>query len=161
MATGVPVRQRTQSHHMGTGSVTYVYDKQHHLISTIMLRQYDGYTEGHGVDLAEFLKRYSERYEPGAPICMKRLRKRLFNHIMKTASDNSFHFLTPEVCGDGGYQYHIYPDIVRVYAYDENGDRKYRNANWKTNEFIHICQHFNPTEDENDDGDEEKEEEDK
>ena len=44
---------------MGTRSLTFIKEKHDKEYSINMYKQYDGYPKGYGVDLAQFLSRYT------------------------------------------------------------------------------------------------------
>ena len=112
---------------MGTGSLTYVYNTNGKIIF-IMYRQFDGYPEDHGLDIAEFLlsQRDSE---------MRKLADDLFSHFQETQGnyikevplDDPYFW-----CHD--YQYHIYSDKVKIVGMEKDCE-----FNWKTDEFKTFC----------------------
>lgn len=141
---------------MGTRSLTYIYDESGKVIIKMYL-QFDGYPRGVGIDLAKFLKSYSENpdnYEGYRSdveeeenesenkeneslkyIEMEKLSGVLISHFFITQGEYAMlisPFCTYYYCQD--YEYHIYQDKVRIL----DGEKEYE-ANWKTNEFKDLC----------------------
>lgn len=95
---------------MGTRSLTFVYDGINPVVN--MYRQYDGYPEGHGAELAEFLK--SGKITNGIPLGEN---KKFFNGIGDVAAQLVAEFkkeaggiyLYPATALDCGqdYEYHV------------------------------------------------------
>ena len=75
---------------MGTRSLTILYDNEHKEIA-VLYRQYDGYPDGHGKELAEYLAgaKYNDYH------C---LAANIVRHFKDTAADGE----------KGGYAYNIY-----------------------------------------------------
>ena len=114
---------------MGTRSLTYVYDgaKSENPEPLINLyRQYDGYMEGHGAELAEFLDGFHLVNGLGMDDNTKKiangmgdLAAQLIKHF-KT-EPGQFYLQVPRVGIDcwQEYEYHIYSDMIEVIAYDK------------------------------------------
>ena len=93
---------------MGTRSLTFTYDRDGEKIMCLY-RQFDGYPEGHGTDLATILNNTESNGMEclSASIVAK----------LKTGAYNIY--LYPTSVGDCGqeYEYHIYKDRVEIYGY--------------------------------------------
>jgi len=103
---------------MGTRSLTYVYEGDKPILN--MYRQYDGYPEGHGQELAEFL--LSGKMVNGIPVGEKGqlffngmgcLAAQLIANFKQSAGG---FYIYPVDCGDcwQEYEYHVYEDKVVV-----------------------------------------------
>lgn len=103
---------------MGTRSLTFVYDGDQPIIN--MYRQYDGYLEGHGQELAEFL--LSGEMVNGIPV--GREQPRFFNgmgclaaqmiaHFKKSAGGFYIYPVESRDCWQE-YEYHVYENKVVV-----------------------------------------------
>lgn len=92
---------------MGTRSLTYTYDTEGEKIMCLY-RQFDGYPEGHGSDLAEILNNTGSNGMEclSASIVAK----------LKTGAYNFY--LYPVTVGDCGqeYEYHVMKDHVEVFT---------------------------------------------
>lgn len=103
---------------MGTRSLTFVYgDDGRALIN--LYRQYDGYMEGHGQELAAFLK--DIRMGNGIPgdatnfaNGMGCLAAQIIAHFKDGAGGFYIHSVQATDCGQD-YEYHVYPHQVAVY----------------------------------------------
>jgi hypothetical protein len=93
---------------MGTRSLTFTYDNQEGTIMCLY-RQYDGYPEGHGNDLAEILNTTSNNGMEclSASIVAK----------LKTGAYNVY--LYPSDTDDAwqDYEYHVYENRVEVFTH--------------------------------------------
>ena len=93
---------------MGTRSLTYTYDGDGEKI-ICLYRQFDGYPEGHGLELADVLLNTSNNGIEclSASIVAK----------LKTGWGNVY--LYPVTSGDCGqeYEYHVYEDHVEIRGY--------------------------------------------
>ena len=107
---------------MGTRALTFVYDADNQPFLNLY-RQYDGYIEGHGAELAEFLAgktlvngygRESTELANG----MGCLAARLVAHFKETVGGFYIHPVTATQCGQD-YEYHVYEDRVIVKGYPE------------------------------------------
>jgi len=107
---------------MGTRSLTFVYEDYQPVIC--MYRQYDGYPEGHGTELANFLASI-EAVTNGIAVGETRrtangmgcLAAQLVAHL-KTETGNIYLYPTDSKdCGQE-YEYHIYTDRVTVYGWN-------------------------------------------
>ena len=112
---------------MGTRSLTFVYETYNdgHEPILCLYRQYDGYPEGHGLELVEFLR--GKRLVNG----MSGDTSMLFNGMGCLAASLVAHFKTaaggfyihaPIVGRDDGqdYEYHIYENRIVVKNYNGN-----------------------------------------
>ena len=114
---------------MGTRSLTYVYGdelKEDPKPLINLYRQYDGYVEGHGAELADFLNGMYVVNGLGVQDQDKKIANgmgcfaaQLVAHFKDGAGQ--FYLNTPEVGIDcwQEYEYHIYSDRVIIKAYDE------------------------------------------
>ena len=107
---------------MGTRALTFVYDADNQPFLNLY-RQYDGYIEGHGAELAEFLAgktlvngygRESTELANG----MGCLAASLVAHFKETVGGFYIHPVTATQCGQD-YEYHVYEDKVIVKGYPE------------------------------------------
>jgi hypothetical protein len=108
---------------MGTRSLTIVYEDENPIIN--MYRQFDGYVEGHGLELAEFLGEF-EAITNGIRVGETRktangmgcLAAQLIAHFKK---DVGGFYLYPTSATDCGqeYEYHVYYNSVVVKAPEE------------------------------------------
>ena len=99
---------------MGTRSLTFVYDESGDKIINLY-RQYDGYPEGHGQELAEFLNNGTlvnglrlvdeGKFYNG----MGCLAAQLVGHFKQSAGGFYLYPVTTDDCGQD-YEYHIYYD---------------------------------------------------
>jgi hypothetical protein len=107
---------------MGTRSLTFVYDGDKPIMN--MYRQFDGYTSGHGRELAEFL--LSGKMTNGIPVGVK---ENFFNGMGCLAAqlvgsfkkESGGFYLYPLDCTDcwQEYEYHVYENKVIVKNPDE------------------------------------------
>jgi hypothetical protein len=106
---------------MGTRSLTFVYDHEEPVIC--LYRQYDGYPEGHGAELAAFLEGFEivngfgqkrEKLANG----MGCLAAQLVAHFKDGVGQ--FYLHAPVVGRDDGqdYEYHVYPDKIMIKNYN-------------------------------------------
>lgn len=126
---------------MGTRSLTYVYDTDNTPV-VCMYRQYDGYMEGHGLELAEFLSPLavvnglgakSEKVANG----MGCLAAQMVAHFKDGAGQFYLHapVLGQDCCQD--YEYHVFKDTVRVISIGSNNDTVVFDDNWE--QFHSVC----------------------
>ena len=108
---------------MGTRALTFVYDADRQPFLNLY-RQYDGYIEGHGAELAEFLAgkklvngfgKESNDLANG----MGCLAASLVAHFKETVGGFYIHSVTSTDCGQD-YEYHVYKDRVIVKGYPES-----------------------------------------
>jgi hypothetical protein len=106
---------------MGTRSLTFVYDsykarngRTYHRPIINLYRQYDGYPEGHGAEIVEFLKQYTLTNGLGAGMPssktangMSCLAAQLVAHFKTEAGQFYLEPVTAKECGQD-YEYHIY-----------------------------------------------------
>jgi len=110
---------------MGTRSLTFVFEsyKNGDVPILCLYRQYDGYPEGHGAELAEFLSGFEIVNGFGQK------REKLANGMGCLAAQLVAHFKTevgqfyihaPILDRDDGqdYEYHIYQNKIRVKNYN-------------------------------------------
>lgn len=102
---------------MGTRALTFVYDADHQPFLNLY-RQYDGYIEAHGRELAEFLAgkklvngygRESTELANG----MGCLAASLVANFKETVGGFYIHSVTETECGQD-YEYHVYENRVKV-----------------------------------------------
>jgi len=91
---------------MGTRSLTFVYDDAEPVVC--MYRQFDGYPEGHGAELAEFLNTVEGTNGMGdvAALLVAHFKKEPYNF-----------YLHPPILGRDDwqeYEYHVHNDKVLV-----------------------------------------------
>lgn len=131
---------------MGTRSLTYVYDSTEFdaMAPLVCLyRQYDGYIQGHGKDVSEFLS--SRKLvnglgsdKEGVANGMGCLAALLISNL-KGNEAGQFYLYAPIIGQDVGqeYEYHIFKDSVVVYDGSIRDGRKVFNGTWE--EFSEIC----------------------
>ena len=135
---------------MGTRSLTYVFDTytnddgaEEHRPIINLYRQYDGYMEGHGLELAEFLAPYTvvnglglgeERKVANGMGC---LAGQLVAHFKKGAGQFYLHapVLGQDCCQE--YEYHVFKDSVKVISIGSNNDNVIFEGTWA--EFLAKC----------------------
>ena len=123
---------------MGTRSLTFVYEDNKAIIN--MYRQYDGYPEGHGQELADFLSGFAaitngirvgetRRTANGMGCLAAQL-------VANFKTEVGGFYLYPTSAKDCGqdYEYHVYQDKVVVKDYD--GKQLFRGT-W--NDFEDFC----------------------
>jgi len=102
---------------MGTRALTFVYDERGNTILNLY-RQYDGYIEGHGAELAEFLAGKTlvngfGREEKGIANGMGCLAAQMVAHFKDSVGGFYIHSVFETDCGQD-YEYHVYKDRVEV-----------------------------------------------
>ncbi len=102
---------------MGTRALTFVYDADRQPFLNLY-RQYDGYIEGHGAELAEFLagKKLVNGYGKESTELangMGCLAASLVANFKETVGGFYIHSVTSTDCGQD-YEYHVYKDRVKV-----------------------------------------------
>ena len=118
---------------MGTRSLTKIiekYDDNEEQVLTTMYRQYDGYMSGHGVDLAEWLSKFSvvngislaeERQVANGADC---LAAQMFAHFKN--GPGGIYLMHPDAhdCGEE-YIYYIYVhhDDITIKVYDTYSEK--------------------------------------
>jgi hypothetical protein len=128
---------------METRSLTYVYDNN----GKVIVKMYLGYPSRHGLDLAKFLKSYAkdphnysnEVILDNKYIEMEKLADNLVSHFFYTKGEYVMlisPFCSYYCCQD--YEYHIYPDKVRIVTYEEE-ECDECDVDWKTEDFEKIC----------------------
>lgn len=128
---------------MGTRSLTYVYDsyknEQGNKVNQPIIclyRQYDGYVEGHGLELAEYLASgnivngLGIRDAEGVWNGMGCLAAQLVAHFKQGAGGIYLH--APNLGRDDWqeYEYHVYQDKVIVYSIGSNNDNTIFDGSW-------------------------------
>lgn len=123
---------------MGTRSLTFVYEDNKAIIN--MYRQYDGYPEGHGQELAEFLGQFAAitngirvgetRKTANGMGCLAA------QLVANFKTDVGGFYLYPTSAKDCGqdYEYHVYQDKVVIKDYD--GKQLFKGT-WE--EFNNFC----------------------
>ncbi len=120
---------------MGTRSLTFVYSNGTPVVN--MYRQYDGYIQGHGQELAEFLMAgelvngYSDET---AKVFngMGCLAAQMIANFKNSVGGFYIYSVDSTDCGQD-YEYHIYEDTVVV----KNPDEVIFNGTWK--QFHNFC----------------------
>lgn len=102
---------------MGTRALTFVYNEHNEVILNLY-RQYDGYIEGHGRELAEFLAGKTlvngfGKESTSLANGMGCLAASLVAHFKETVGGFYIHSVTSTDCGQD-YEYHVYKDRVKV-----------------------------------------------
>ena len=105
---------------MGTRALTFVYDEYNQLILNLY-RQYDGYPEGHGAELAEFLAGKTVvngfcQERTGLANGMGCLAAFLVANFKETVGGFYIHSVNDKDCGQD-YEYHVYQTRVEVKGY--------------------------------------------
>lgn len=109
---------------MGTRSLTFVYTDHYGgetpepIIN--MYRQFDGYPEGHGLELAEFLNSF-DKVVNGIPVGetqrvangMECLAAQMIAHFKKSVGGFYIYPVTSKDCWQE-YEYHVYSDRITV-----------------------------------------------
>lgn len=103
---------------MGTRCLTIVYDENDRPILNLY-RQFDGYPQGHGVDLAEFLTGGSlvnglTSLDQPAFNGMGCLAAQLVAHFKQTPGGFYIHAVEDVNCGQD-YEYHIYENLGNIW----------------------------------------------
>lgn len=133
---------------MGTRSLTYVYDGESPVVC--MYRQFDGYPEGHGREVASFL----EELNMVNGLSMGETR-RVANGMGCLAAQlvasfkgqaGGFYLHSPILGREDwqDYEYHIFEDKVKVYSgtYTESGENVIFEGSWL--DFIIWCEPNEP-----------------
>jgi hypothetical protein len=123
---------------MGTRCLTFVYDGGTAVIN--MYRQFDGYPEGHGRELSDFLSQF-DAVVNGMALNETRkvangmgcLAAQMIAHFKQTAGGFYIHPVYEYDCGQE-YEYHVYEDKVIV----KNPDEVIFQGDWK--EFASFCE---------------------
>jgi hypothetical protein len=118
---------------MGTRSLTFVYDDYNDTAFINMYRQFDGYPEGHGAELAEFLNSFDDIVN-GIPVGDKRklangmgcLAAQMIAHFKTEVGNFYLYPVTVKDCGQD-YEYHVHKNRVVV----KDGDLTIFNDSWK------------------------------
>lgn len=107
---------------MGTRSLTFVYDHNEPILN--LYRQFDGYPEGHGAELADFLNDI-EAITNGIAFGETRrtangmgcLAAQIVAHFKNSVGGFYIHSVQSTDCGQD-YEYHVYEDRVVVKNYN-------------------------------------------
>jgi hypothetical protein len=106
---------------MGTRSLTFVYDEFRDTPIINMYRQYDGYMEGHGRELAAFLngKRITNGIAGNSQNTANGMGCLAAQMVASFKTEVGNFYLYPVSMKDCGqdYEYHVYKDRVRVVDY--------------------------------------------
>jgi hypothetical protein len=126
---------------MGTRSLTFVYEKYANKPFLCMYRQFDGYRDGHGKELAEFLapieicNGIGDEKAGTAANGMGCLAAQLVTHFKGPHGIGGFYLHSPELGQDAGqeYEYHVYEDRVKVIknGYSTVPDKILFEGEWK------------------------------
>jgi hypothetical protein len=135
---------------MGTRSLTFVYEtykqkngKEKHTPIIKLYRQYDGYMEGHGLELAEFLAPYHIVNGLGGDTKIKVANGMgcLAAQLVASFKDGpgQFYLYPPKLGVDNWqeYEYHVYKDKVVVTTIGSNNDNTIFEGTW--GEFLAKC----------------------
>jgi len=122
---------------MGTRSLTFVYDTDGDAIINLY-RQYDGYPEGHGRELADFICPFTivngfGRETANIANGMGCLAAQLVAHFKDGVGQFYLHPVSSTDCGQD-YEYHVYKDKVVVRNYDS---KEIFSGNWES--FSKFC----------------------
>lgn len=138
---------------MGTCCLTYLYEENEEKPFICIYRQYDGYPDGHGLDLAKFInsKTMVNGYNDASTQIngMGCLAAQLIVLLKEGKTEaGGIYVRAPELDADcwQDYEYHIWPDRVAV------RDRKDSifEGDWK--QFLEYCKNpYYPNEDEGED----------
>ena len=120
---------------MGTRSLTFVYDGDTPIVN--MYRQFDGYPEGHGMDLARFLSRL--RIVNGLPVGAKNvangmgcLAAQMIAHFKDSPGGFYIYSVDSTDCWQE-YEYHVYENRVVV----KNPTEVIFEGSWQ--DFVSFC----------------------
>ena len=141
---------------MGTRALTYFYDENAHLLACVY-RQYDGYPEAHGTELAKFLSNLTLRNgfslddKMGTHANGMGCLTAQYIAMVKMEIGNHY-VIAPKLNQDAGqeYEYHVHADSVAVYSTHQK--QHIYNGPWNDETFFNWCQ--------NPEAEEEEEEED-
>ena len=122
---------------MGTRALTFVYDEDGEAIIN-MYSQYDGYPEGHGSDIAHFLrdKRLVNGMAGDTSMVfngMGCLAASLVAYFKDSAGGFYLYPASAKDCGQD-YEYHIYKDKIVIKNFSE---RDVFSGSWE--EFAYFC----------------------
>ena len=126
---------------MGTRSLTFVYDDNNRTQIINMYRQYDGYPEGHGQELADFLGEF-QAITNGIRVGETRktangmgcLAAQLVANFKTEVGGCYLYPTSAKDCGQD-YEYHVYHDKVVVKDY--SGKQLFKGTWSEFNEFCH------------------------
>ena len=130
---------------MGTRSLTFVYEKYGQMQKPVvnMYRQFDGYPEGHGAELAEFLT--NGRLVNGLS-ATKTVKEVVFNgmgclaasmvaHFKQTPGGFYIHPTDVTDCGQD-YEYHIFDKAGKLYIEVYNCGCNFFGMSGDTHDFV-------------------------
>ena len=119
---------------MGTRCLTFVYNDNKQPILNLY-RQYDGYPEGHGQELGEFLKGLEitngismQTKEKRTANGMGCLAAQLVAHFKNSVGGFYIHSIESKDCGQE-YEYHVYDNSITVIKNCD--DKIIYQGNWK------------------------------
>lgn len=121
---------------MGTRSLTFIYEENKPILN--MYRQFDGYPEGHGAELAKFL--LSGEMVNGIPVGVDKsffngmgcLAAQMIANFKKSAGGFYIYPIESNSCWQD-YEYHVYEETVVV----KNPDQVIFDGTWE--EFKSFC----------------------
>lgn len=124
---------------MGTRSLTFLYDAKNEKPFLCMYRQFDGYREGHGQELATFLapitllNGYGDQKAGTHANGMGCLAAQMVAYFKGPHGIGGFYLHSPETTDAGQeYEYHVFPNEVRVIENVWNGpDKTIFSGSWK------------------------------
>lgn len=124
---------------MGTRSLTFVYKAKNEKPFLCMYRQFDGYKEGHGQELAMFLVPITVINGIGGEKAgayangMGCLAAQMVAHFKGPHGIGGFYLHSPETKDAGQeYEYHVFPNEVKVFENVWNGpDKMIFSGTWK------------------------------
>jgi len=126
---------------MGTRCLTFVYEENDMKPFVCLYRQHDGYRDGHGKELGEFLapievcNGYSNEKAGTAANGMGCLAAQLVAHFKGPHGIGGFYLQTPDLGQDAGqeYEYHVYENRVMVIknGYSTVSDKIIFEGSWK------------------------------
>lgn len=113
---------------MGTRSLTYLYEDKEEKPFLCMYRQFDGYKEGHGKELAAFLapitllNGFGNHKAGEFANGMGCLAAQMVAHFKGPHGIGGFYLHSPETKDAGQeYEYHVHPNSIKVYENNWNG----------------------------------------
>lgn len=124
---------------MGTRSLTFLYDAKNEKPFLCMYRQFDGYKEGHGQELATFLAPITLINGIGgqkageAANGMGCLAAQMVTYFKGPHGIGGFYLHHPDTKDAGQeYEYHVFPNEVKVFENVWNGpDKMIFSGSWK------------------------------
>lgn len=120
---------------MGTRSLTYIYDSNNKVLCVLYV-QFDGYLDGYGADLAQFLLTYSSNNMNVFRVDMGHLATKLICHVSDKFGYAGLIDPTSPYYHCEEWEYHIYDDKIKIV---EVGNKE-REVTWNTSEFTELCE---------------------